>query len=213
MPGPALSYRELEAQANQFAHFLRSSGIKNGDRLCLLLPKSLELYTAVLGILKAGAAYVPLDLSYPQDRVRLIASDSESVALLTSLEFLDLAGTIDIPKIYLNEVRGEIDKHSKKPLTLTIRPDDEAYVIYTSGSTGKPKGVSVPHGNAYHLALAEQKIYGIEPEDRMLQGFSLAFDASVEEIWTTFNAGATLVAGTPLRSCMPGRIWAGSSVT
>jgi non-ribosomal peptide synthetase-like protein len=195
--GQTISYQELDAQANRFAHFLRSSGIKNGDRLCLLLPKSLELYTAVLGILKAGASYVPLDSSYPQDRVRFIASDSEAVALVTSLEFLYLAGTIDIPKIFLNEARGEIDKQSKKPILLDIRPDDEAYVIYTSGSTGKPKGVSVPHGNAYHLVLAEQQIYGIEPEDRMLQGFSLAFDASVEEIWTVFNAGATLVAGTP----------------
>lgn len=192
-----ISYRELERQANRFAHFLRGSGIKKGDRLCLLLPKSLQLYIAVLGILKAGASYVPLDPTYPQDRVRFIASDSEAVALVTSLEFLYLAGSIDIRKIFVNEARRKVDKQSKKPLSLGICPEDEAYVIYTSGSTGKPKGVSVPHGNAYHLVLAEQKIYGIEPEDRMLQGFSLAFDASVEEIWTAFNAGATLVVGTP----------------
>ncbi|HUL13364.1 MAG TPA: Pls/PosA family non-ribosomal peptide synthetase [Methylococcaceae bacterium] len=195
--GAVISYEDLEAQANRLAHFLRNSGVKNGDRLCLLLPKSLELYTAVLAILKAGGSYVPLDPSYPEERVRFIASDSEAVLLVTSLEFFDLAGTIEIPKLFLNEARNDIDKQSKKPLLLGICPEDEAYVIYTSGSTGKPKGVPVPHGNAYHLVLAEQQIYRIEPEDRMLQGFSLAFDASIEEIWTTFNAGATLVAGTP----------------
>lgn len=192
-----ISYRNLEIQANRFAHHLRSTGIKNGDRLCLLLPKSLELYAVILGILKAGASYVPLDPVYPQNRVRFIATDSEAVALVTSSEFFNLAGSIKLPNIYLNEVRTNISKQSKKPLSLVISPEDEAYVIYTSGSTGQPKGVPVSHGNASHLVLAEQKIYGIKPVDRMLQGFSLAFDASIEEIWTTFNAGATLVVGTP----------------
>ncbi len=195
--GTGIYYGDMEAQANRFAHFLHSAGIGKGDRICLLLSKSLELYTAILGILKAGASYVPLDSSYPEDRVRFIASDSAAVALLTSLEFFDLAGEIDIPKIFLNEARNEIDKQSKKPLPTGIGPEDEAYVIYTSGSTGKPKGVPVSHGNAYHLVLAEQQIYAVRSDDRMLQGFSLAFDASVEEVWTAFNAAATLVAGMP----------------
>ncbi len=195
--GSGISYADLEGHANQFAHFLHSAGIAKGDRVCLLLSKSQELYTAILGVLKAGASYVPLDPSYPEDRVRFIAADSGAVALLTSLEFFDLAGEIDLPKIFFNEARNEIDKQSKKPLPTHVSPEDEAYVIYTSGSTGKPKGVPVCHGNAYHLVLAEQQIYAVQPDDRMLQGFSLAFDASVEEVWAAFNAGATLVAGTP----------------
>lgn len=195
--GSNISYGDMESQANRFANFLHSVGIGKGQRICLLLSKSLEIYTAILGILKAGASYVPLDPSYPEERVRFIVSDSAAVALLTSLEFFDLAGEIDIPKIYLNESRNEIDKQSKKPVPTNIGPEDEAYVIYTSGSTGKPKGVPICHGNAYHLILAEQHIYAVRPEDRLLQGFSLAFDASVEEVWTAFNAAATLIAGTP----------------
>lgn len=192
----SISYDEFEAKANQFAHFLRKSGITNGSRICLLLPKSLELYIAMLGILKAGAAYVPLDPSYPAERIRFIAADSAAALLVTSLEYLDLAGVAEIPKLFLNEAKLEIDKQSTNPPPADGAPEDEAYVIYTSGSTGWPKGVSVSHGNAYHLVLAEQKVYDVRPEDRVLQGFSVAFDASVEEIWVAFNAGATLVVGT-----------------
>lgn len=195
--GKTLSYRELNAQANRFAHFLRASGIKSGQRICLLLPKSLELYWAMLGILKAGASYVPLDLSYPEERIRFIAADSEAALLLTSLEFCNPTEKIDVRKLFIDEARREIDNQPAQALELGTSPEDEAYVIYTSGSMGKPKGVSVSHGNAYHLVLAEQKIYQIEPADRVLQNFSLAFDASIEEIWIAFNAGATLIAGTP----------------
>ncbi|MDD5037067.1 MAG: AMP-binding protein, partial [Methylococcaceae bacterium] len=192
-----LGYAEVEKQANQFARFLRKSGIENGQRIGLLLPKSFDLYIAILGVLKAGASYIPIDPSYPVDRVRFIASDSDAALIVSSLEHLDLVGKLEIPKLFVNEARHEIEKQSVKPLPAEISPEDEAYVIYTSGSTGQPKGVSISHGNACHFALAEQKAFAIRCEDRILQGFSVAFDASVEEIWLAFQSGATLVAGTP----------------
>jgi non-ribosomal peptide synthetase-like protein len=192
-----LSYAELDAKANQFARFLNGLGIGVGSRVCLLLPKTPDLYVAMLGALKAGAAYVPLDLSYPQDRVQFIAEDCQARLLVSDLEHLDLAALYDIPKLFINEARLDIDKHSRKPLPATAGPDDEAYVIYTSGTTGKPKGVPVSHGNVFHFVRAEQSIFGVCPEDRILQGFSVAFDASLEEIWLAFGAGATLVAAGP----------------
>jgi non-ribosomal peptide synthetase-like protein len=194
--GRRLSYEELDAASNQFAHQLRALGIVAGDRVCLLLNKSPELYSALLGILKAGAAYVPLDPSYPPERVRFIAADCGAALLVTSLEFLPIAGKASCPKLYWNETRHEIAQQSVLPAACDRGPDDEAYVIYTSGSTGNPKGVAVSHGSAFHLARAEAKVYQIRGEDRVLQGFSTAFDASVEEIWGAWNAGATLVAGT-----------------
>jgi len=192
-----LSYAGLEAKANQFARFLQDLGIGAGSRVCLLLPKSPDLYVAILGVLKAGAAYVPLDLSYPQDRVQFIAEDCQAALLVTNLEHLELAALYETPKLFINEARLDIDKHSHKPLSAAVRPEHEAYVIYTSGTTGKPKGVSVSHANAFHFVRAEQTIFAVRPEDRVLQGFSVAFDASVEEIWLAFSAGATLVAAGP----------------
>lgn len=192
-----LSYEELEAKANQFAWFLRQLSIGTGDRVCLLLPKTVDLYVAMLGILKAGAAYVPLDLSYPQERIRFIAEDCGAALLVTNLEQLQLSVLYDLPKLYLNEVRQDIEKLSKKPVPAQAGPQDEAYVIYTSGTTGQPKGVSVSHGNASHFVLAEQLLFGVHGQDRCLQGASVAFDASVEEIWLAFNAGAALVAAGP----------------
>jgi len=192
-----LTYAELDARANQFSRFLNAAGIGVGQRVCLLLPKSVDLYVAILGVLKAGAAYVPLDLSYPQDRVQFIAEDCRAALLVSDLEHLDLAALYDIPKLFINEARLDIDKHSRKALPAEARPEDEAYVIYTSGTTGKPKGVSVSHANVFHFVRAEQKIFGVCPEDRVLQGFSVAFDASVEEIWLALASGATLVAAGP----------------
>ncbi|MCX5794596.1 MAG: amino acid adenylation domain-containing protein [Elusimicrobia bacterium] len=194
--GRRLSYEELDAASNQFARQLRARGVVAGDRVCLLLNKSPELYTALLGILKAGAAYVPLDPSYPPERARFIAADCGAVLLVTSLEFLPVAGKVACPKLYWNEARHEIAGQSPSSLPCAGGPQDEAYVIYTSGTTGNPKGVAVSHGSASHLARAEAKVYQVRAEDRVLQGFSAAFDASVEEMWAAWSAGAALVAGT-----------------
>ncbi len=194
--GRRLSYEDLDAASNQFAHQLRAQGVIAGDRVCILLNKSPEIYISLLGVLKAGAAYVPLDPSYPPERVRFITEDCGAALLVTSLEFLPVAGKVARQKLYWNEARHEIARQSTVPTHCDRMPEDEAYVIYTSGTTGNPKGVAVTHGSVFHLVRAEAKIYQVRGDDRVLQGFSVAFDASVEEMWAAWNVGATLVAGT-----------------
>lgn len=195
--GNAISYEALNWQANRFARYLTSKGIRKGDRVCILLPKSIGMYAAMIGILKMGASYVPLDPVYPAERVQFIVVDSGAKAILTARAFFEKLEGLEAQQIFVEDDEAIIATYDASAVaTEGLAPDDEAYVIYTSGTTGKPKGVCVSHGNAQHLVRAEQSIYGVKPDDRMLQGFSIAFDASIEEIWVTFHAGATLVAGT-----------------
>ncbi len=195
--GAVISYEALEHSANRFARYLIQHGVQKGDRVCIFLPKSIGLYAAIIGILKTGASYVPIDPSYPTDRVYFIAEDCGAKAIVTSSEFREMMSGVQSQLLFVDEEDVAIKGQSAVPVSMELVPEDEAYVIYTSGTTGKPKGVMISHGNAYHYVLAAQSLYKVRPDDRVLQQFSIAFDASVEEIWVTFCAGATLVVGTP----------------
>ena len=195
----SLSYGELEERANRLARMLRSRGVERGDCVGLLLPRSLEVYVALLGILKAGAAYVPLDPEYPPDRVGYILADCQARVLVTSKCLAAKAQGFGGVMIQLDGDRTALDGQSAEridPATVGVTPEDLCYVIYTSGTTGRPKGVQIEHRSAHHLVRAEGEIFGVRSEDKVYQGFSIAFDASVEEVWLAFHAGATLVAGT-----------------
>ncbi len=193
------TYAELESRANALAAWLRWRGIGGGDFVAFWLPRSPEVYAALLAILKCGAAYVPLDPDYPADRVAFILHDAGAKLLLTTAE---LAATIPAGAasvVALDRLLPDLARNSSAHLTprdTGLRPDDTAYVIYTSGSTGRPKGVPITHRSVCNLVRAEAKIFGVCPEDRVYQGFSVAFDASVEEIWLAFFSGATLVPAT-----------------
>jgi non-ribosomal peptide synthetase-like protein len=189
-----MTYRELEERSNQLAHYLGSQGITVGSRVGLLLERSIEVYIAILGILKAGAAYVPMDPEYPADRVQYILSDSAVALLLTSQSMLTKHPEIPCPSFCLD--LQLIDRQPTSPLRIKIDSSELCYIIYTSGSTGRPKGVMLEHRNAANFVWAAQDVYGVRSDDRFYQGFSIAFDASIEEIWLTFAAGATLVVGT-----------------
>ena len=271
-----MTYGELERQANQLARFLRGRGVRRGDHVGLWLPRSLDAHIALLGILKAGAAYVPLDPEYPAERVGFILSDCQARVLVTSSELAaqagvafpftpatspgesekvrrrldptDGLGNVDrlssipskpgqgrgrlvpasskpvisagdepsppLPKdarrcvqlgvfsgeiLALDERQGEIAAQPSDRLGRAetgATPGDLCYVIYTSGTTGSPKGVEIEHRSACHLVRAEGKLFQVQSSDRVYQGFSLAFDASVEEVWLAYFAGATLVVGT-----------------
>jgi non-ribosomal peptide synthetase-like protein len=194
-----LSYGELERRANQLARFLRSHGVRRGDCVGLWLERSMEAYIALLGILKAGAAYVPLDPDYPAERAGFILSDCRARALVTSSGFANRLGGFNGEVLALDERQPEIAAQPGDRLghaETGATPEDLCYVIYTSGTTGKPKGVEIEHRSAAHLVRVEGKLFQVQPHDRVYQGFSLAFDASVEEVWLAFFAGATLVAGT-----------------
>ena len=188
--GRAVSYHELNDLADALAADLQAAGVQAGDFVGLLMSKSVELYAGMLAVLKAGAAYVPLDLSYPADRVTFILNDCGARALLVNDavpdylaawpgQVLNLAAPAPTPAAPLGLVAGG--------------PESIAYVIYTSGTTGLPKGVLIPHRSICHLVRAEQLLFQTTPQDRVAQGFSVAFDASLEELWLAWAAGAALV--------------------
>jgi non-ribosomal peptide synthetase-like protein len=191
-----LTYAVLEARANQLAHHLLTAGVRAGDLVAVLMRRRIDVYLAVLAALKCGAAYVPLDPAYPPDRVKLILEDCGARVVLTDSTLSCRTGA-RAHIIALDREAGAIAACPTKRLQPLIRATSPAYVIYTSGTTGRPKGVVVSHASASNLVRAEQNIFDVDADDRVYQGFSPAFDASVEEIWLAFASGATLLAATP----------------
>jgi non-ribosomal peptide synthetase-like protein len=201
--GPArLTYRELDERANRVAHSLRARGVGREDRVAILLPRSEHVYAAILAVLKAGAAYVPLDMETPVDRLAFILKDCAASCLVTLSGLADSLAAALPAGVRLLRLDLDAPEIARMPSSRIPRAEtgtgraDCCYVIYTSGTTGQPKGVQIEHRNATNLIRAEQRLYGIRPEDRVFQFFSIAFDASVEEIWMAFFNGAALVAGT-----------------
>lgn len=180
-----LTYRELNARANRVARGLQAQGVQLGDRVAVCMDASLERLAAILGILKAGAAYVPVDPSVPAARLSDTVADSGARLLLDA--------TWTLPE-------GGDDSN------LDTAPDADAlaYIIYTSGSTGVPKGVAVTHRSLHHLVRAQIDAFQIDAQSRVLQFASLSFDASVSEIFTALLAGARLYLA-PRRVLLPSR--------
>ncbi|MFF7631744.1 Pls/PosA family non-ribosomal peptide synthetase [Kitasatospora sp. NPDC008050] len=190
-----LSYAELDRRANQLARLLRARGAGPGASVGILLERSPEAYITLLAVLKSGAAYVPLDPSFPADRVAFIAQDAGLCDLVTTSSMRhrthDLPGRI----LELDELTDQLIVQSADRPAVGIDPSAVCYVIYTSGTTGRPKGVAVSHANIVNFLQSVAPIYQVREEDRVYQGLSLAFDFSVEEIWPAWVVGATLVAG------------------
>lgn len=194
-----VTYGELDREANQLARLLRARGVGRSAHVALWLPRSRDLYVALLAILKSGAAYVPIDQSCPPDRAAFILTDCQAHALIATsdraAQVPGFIGQIIVPEILGSEIALQsVDRVTRDDTGIT--PDDVCYVIYTSGSTGKPKGVEIEHRSVCHLVRAESQIFQVQPADRVYQGFSIAFDASIEEIWLAFASGATLVPAT-----------------
>ncbi len=193
-----LSYAGLDARANQLARFLVRQGVRPGDRVGLLSDRAVDGYLGMLAVLKAHAAYVPLDPAFPPDRLSYIAADAGVQTVLSRSYLADraaaMAGTAKL--LYLDEVIEQIAGQSWErlgPGEAGEPADDLCYVIYTSGSTGRPKGVAVGHASICNFVRVAAEVYGIGYADRVYQGMTIAFDFSVEEIWVPWIAGATLV--------------------
>lgn len=190
-----LSYQEVDYRANRLAHFLKKSGVKPGDFVGLMLNRSPELYISMLGILKAGAAYVPLDTDFPEDRIGYILEDASVKYLISNTfcknSYAKFSGVVFNTNDELIPVLAN-QKYDNNP-HVSIEPDSPAYIIYTSGSTGRPKGVVVSHASVSNLVKVERDLFRLTSSEKVLQGFSPAFDASIEEIWLAFLSGSTLV--------------------
>lgn len=192
----AVSYDELDRQANQISHALQLCGVVTSGLVGILLDKSPDLYAAMLGTLKAGAGYVPLDPKFPTDRIATILEDCGAAVLVTDAAGAARLGNEVTARLLLIDADRDwiADLPESAPTDRKgARAKDPCYVIYTSGSTGRPKGVMVEHRNAAAFIDGMAKAYGVAEEQRVYQGFSVAFDASIEEIWLAFSTGATLV--------------------
>ncbi|MDG4810826.1 amino acid adenylation domain-containing protein [Micromonospora sp. WMMD1120] len=195
----SLTYDDLDRRTNQLARLLLANGARTGQFVALALPRSPQLVVALLAVLKAGLAYVPLDSAYPADRLAYMVGDAQPAMVLTSGD-VDLPAVGGVPVIALDDARVDerIRSLSDAPVTdldrtSPLRPHHPAYVIYTSGSTGRPKGVVVDHANVARLFTATATGFGFGPEDVWTLFHSYAFDFSVWEIWGALLFGGKLV--------------------
>ena len=189
-----ITYRELNSRANQLAHRLQKLGVVRGQRVGLFLPRSSELVVGLLGILKTGAAYVPLDTDCPRDRVAFIAADSDMAALVTDATTCarELAGLPEtIPQVDATD--PSLSEESAQSPAGRPLGADVAYIIYTSGSTGQPKGVPVTHGNIVRLFEACRPWFRFDQSDVWTLFHSIAFDFSVWELWGALLHGGSVV--------------------
>ncbi|WP_163871168.1 AMP-binding protein, partial [Myxococcus eversor] len=185
----SLTYGQLEARSSRLASHLASLGVKPGTLVALCMERSLELPVALLGILKAGAAYVPLDPSYPRERLTFMLRDSAAPVLLTQHSLRSLLP--DGPAVICIDAQEDAFSGTASPASVS-GAEHPAYVIYTSGSTGQPKGTVVSHrALANHMAWL-LSTFGLTAADRVLQKTPLSFDASVWECWAPLLVGAPL---------------------
>jgi len=190
------SYSELNDGADRVAYALRRIGVRRGDRVGLYMNRGAQVVAGMLGILKAGAAYVPMDVAYPMPRIEHILEDSLPTAVLTEKELLSrLPPTCG----YVITLSAELDKYSESTPKESYGASDHfdganlAYIIYTSGSTGKPKGVMVEHRSLVNLVQWHCRAFGLKAGDRCSGVAAIGFDAATWEIWPPLAAGATLV--------------------
>jgi amino acid adenylation domain-containing protein/thioester reductase-like protein len=186
-----LNYAELNARANQLAHYLQRLGVGAEVLVGICAERSLEMLIGILGILKAGGAYVPLDPHYPQERLAFMLEDTQVSILLTQQHLLEALPNHDAQTICLDTEWETVAQESQENPLTTASPDNLAYIIYTSGSTGKPKGVQISHCNLVHSTTARISYYK-DPVTSFLLLSSFAFDSSVAGIFWTICSGGTL---------------------
>ena len=189
--GRSLHYGALNAAANRLAHHLRSLGVQNGQNIGLLVDRNFKMIIGMLGILKAGGTYVPIDPAYPEDRCRYLIENSEIDILLSDqdLEAAQLPATIQVVPL----AEDGFGDHSEENLDLPISSRQLAYIIYTSGSTGRPKGVMIQHHSAVNLLSWVNRRFAVDERDRMLLLTSMCFDLSVYDIFGMLAAGGSIV--------------------
>jgi amino acid adenylation domain-containing protein len=202
-----LSYRELNYRANELAHFLRARGAGPDSVIGICLERSPTMAVAVLGVLKAGAAYLPLDPAYPHDRLQFMLSDSRAAMLLTQRSLQHVFPNTTTPLLRLDENWAkDAQVNCENPETVTTL-ENLSYLIYTSGSTGKPKGVAMVHRALVNLIDWQVKESGLGAGAKTLQFTSLSFDVSFQEMFSTWCSGGTLVLISAELRLSPRELW------
>jgi amino acid adenylation domain-containing protein len=194
--GKTLEYGELNARANRLARYLRSLGVGPDVRVGLCLRPGLEMIVGLLGVLKAGGVYVPLDPDYPRERLQFMMADSAPAAVLTEMSLREhVVASTGVPVLEIDAATPAWASESDTDLERgALTPDSPAYVIYTSGSTGRPKGVLVLHRNVVRLFTSTERWFEFSDTDVWTLAHSVAFDFSVWEIWgALFNGGRLVI--------------------
>lgn len=195
--GTELTYKELNEQANQLAHFLLEMGVQPKEFVALAFPRSVEMVIGMLAVLKAGAAYLPIDPEYPEDRITYILSDAQPACILTHSSVLDnLPNKNHLTRVVLDnkDTKEQLRGYPKNNLDSFdgVSLLNPAYTIYTSGSTGRPKGVVVPMQSLSNFLLAMQDQFSMDAHDRLLAVTTFAFDISALEIYLPLISGASV---------------------
>ncbi|MFE7310821.1 amino acid adenylation domain-containing protein, partial [Streptomyces sp. NPDC057546] len=198
-----LTYGQLNARANRLAHALIDRGVGPEQLVALSLPRSAELVVAVLAVLKAGAAYVPVDPEYPAARIAYLLQDARPALLVTTSRTGEQPGADHVDRLLLDT--ADLDGLPDTDPGVAVDPGHAAYVIHTSGSTGNPKGVVVPHRNVVRLFGTTRELFGFSAEDVWTLFHSYAFDFSVWELWGPLLHGGRLVVVDHETSRSPGR--------
>lgn len=206
----SITYNELDQRSNQLAHYMLSSGLKPGSFIAVALERSNEMVISLLAILKSGCTYIPLDPTYPANRIEMIFEDANVKGLITNSslsESIPKCESVILIDTMINAENGfhpDIKLHGKKNISILdesisnktpdikIRPEDLAYVIFTSGSTGRPKGVMISHKSLLNFLFSMQKTPGITDKDHILAVTTIAFDIAILEIWVPLISGASI---------------------
>ncbi|WP_434756433.1 amino acid adenylation domain-containing protein [Paenibacillus amylolyticus] len=195
--GDHLSYGELNERANKLSHYLINKGVKQGSFVGISMHRSFEMIISLLAILKAGCAYVPLEPSFPKQRLQYIVNDSGLEWIITHRDVDQLFVDFDVECIHVERDKAYIDLSKEMNPTIDVQMEDPAYVLYTSGSTGMPKGVVLRHEGVSNRIVWMQDELHLELEDRVLQKTSYTFDVSVWEFFWPLSYGGGLVLAKP----------------
>ena len=192
-----VTYRELEDRANQLAHYLRGEGVGADTLVAVCLERSIEMVVTLLGVLKAGGAYLPLDASYPAERLRYMLADSEAKLLVTAAKFAELFAETTTRTLYVESLAEQLQSQSRVRLQSEAAPEHLAYVIYTSGSTGQPKGVMITHRGLVNYLYWARRAYDLNSEKNDANGSalhsSIGFDLSITSLWLPLVAGESVL--------------------
>lgn len=189
-----LSYLQLHQRSNQVSRLLKASGVSVGDTVACCFERCIEVPVLILGIMKAGAAYLPLDTTHPPQRlVQLIRDSGCRFVVADDCLSAESHDEIDVPILDVSTLESQLEEFDQNELGVNVLPSTTAYILYTSGSTGIPKGVCVPHQAFYAHILSIRTAFGIEEADRVLQFSNITFDPSLEQLFAPWSVGATVV--------------------